>query len=127
MTADRHAIGRYSRNKGKRGERAFCLLCKEHGYDNVHRTAQVMGKTGEAGDVEGLPGIHVEVKNQERMQLYDWLAQSVRDAEANGKERIPIVAHKKNNADWIISMKASDWFKIYREYEAGLPSKTAQD
>lgn len=104
--------------KGKNGELAFCKLCKEAGYD-VHRTAQFRGNTGAAGDVEGLPGVHVEVKNQERLNLRDAIAQSVRDSEAEGKGNVPIVAHKKNNADWLITLRAKDFFEIYREWEAG--------
>ena len=29
------------------------------------------------------------------------------------------LAHKKNNADWLITMRAEDWFQLYREWEAG--------
>jgi hypothetical protein len=107
-----------SKRKGKTGELSFCRLCKEQGYD-VHRTAQFRGNTGAAGDVEGLPGVHVEVKNQERLNLRDAMAQSIRDSEAEGKGNIPIVAHKKNNADWLITLRVKDFFEIYREWEAG--------
>lgn len=105
-------MGKMSRDKGKRGERAFASLCKLNGYD-ARRTAQVRGDRDGAADVEGLPGIHVEVKWQEKMKLYDWMAQSVRDAE-KGDKNLPIVAHKKNNADWLITMQANDWFTLYR-------------
>ncbi|MBO5631639.1 MAG: hypothetical protein J5965_21425 [Aeriscardovia sp.] len=111
-------MGKAERERGKRGERLFCCLCREYGYD-AHRTAQFRGNTGAAGDVEGLPGIHVEVKNQERLNLRDAMAQSIRDSEAEGKGNIPIVAHKKNNADWLITLRAKDFFEIYREWEAG--------
>ena len=112
-------MGLFSRNKGKRGERAFASLCRDQGYD-VQRTAQCKGKTGDAGDVEGLPGIHVECKSVERLNMYDAVAQSVRDAEAEGKGNIPIVASKKRRCDWLITLRAQDFFTIYREYEAGM-------
>ncbi len=108
-------MGLFSREKGKRGEREFCSLCREQGYD-VHRTSQCRGDTGEAGDVEGLPGIHAEVKRTERLNLYDAIAQSVRDAEAEGHGNIPIVASKKSRCGWLITMRAEDFFKLYREY-----------
>lgn len=53
------------------------------------------------------------------MHLYDWIGQSIRDAEKSKDGGIPIVAHRKNNADWLVTMRAEDWFKIYREWEAG--------
>lgn len=108
-----------SKRKGKAGELAFCKLCKDAGYD-VHRTAQFRGNTGAAGDVEGLPGIHIEVKAQERLNLRDAMAQSVRDAEAASKGEMPIVAHKKAREDWLVTMRAQDFFTIYREWEAGI-------
>ena len=110
-------MGRYSREKGKRGERAFCSLCRENGYD-VHRTAQYRGNTGDAGDVDGLDGIHVEVKAVERLNIHDAMAQSVHDADAAGRGEIPIVAHKKSRCEWLVTMLAEDWFKLYREYHS---------
>ena len=64
-----------SKNKGKNGELEFCRLCHAEGYNDVHRTAQYRGNTGQAGDVEGLPGIHVEVKRNERLNIL-WSNQS---------------------------------------------------
>ncbi len=75
--------------------------------------AQHCGKGGTA-DVIGLPGIHVEVKNVERLSLRDAMAQSIRDAEPDGT--MPIVAHKKRYAPWLITMRAEDFFKMYREW-----------
>lgn len=106
-----------SRDKGKRGEREFAALCKEFGYD-AHRTAQCKGKTGQAADVEGLPGLHVEVKRTERFSLYDSMAQAKSDCAASGGSKIPIVAHRKNDCAWVVVMEAKDFLKIYAEWEA---------
>lgn len=106
-------MGRASREKGKRGEREFAALCRDEGYD-ARRSEQYAGGVDSA-DVVGLPGVHVEVKRQEQLRMEDWMAQSVRDA----GEDIPIVAHRKNNCGWLITMRAEDWFAIYREWEAG--------
>lgn len=111
-------MGKASRDKGKRGEREFALLCRDQGYD-VHRTAQYRGNTGDAGDVEGLPGLHAEVKRTEALKVWDYMSQSVRDADAEGKGNIPIVAWRKNEHPWLVILKAEDFFKLYREWEAG--------
>jgi len=102
-----------SRNKGKRGEREFAALCREHGYI-CRRGQQYNGLEGE--DVVGLPGVHVEVKRVEKLNIHDAMDQAVRDA---AKGKIPIVAHRKNHCSWLITMRAEDWFKLYREWEAG--------
>mgnify|MGYP001032553649 FL=1 len=112
-------MGKFSREKGKRGERLFVSLCKENGFDGVRRSVQYCGKTGDAADLTGLPGIHVECKFVERLNVREAMEQATHDAEESGKGGLPIVAHKKSNDGWLVTMRAEDWFRIYREYEAG--------
>ena len=108
-----------SRSKGARFERLLASKFREYGYNDARRTAQYCGNTGDASDVVGLPGIHVEAKRQEKMCLYDWMAQAIRDAAAGGGNKLPAVFHKKNNADILVTMRLEDWFNLYREWEAG--------
>ena len=77
-----------SKQKGARFERQLASLFREYGY-NARRTAQYCGNTGDASDVVGLPGIHIEAKHQETMRLYDWMSQAKRDAA--GTDTIPAV------------------------------------
>lgn len=107
-----------SKQKGARFERLLASRFRDYGYD-ARRTAQYCGNTGDASDVVGLPGIHIEAKHQERMQLYEWMAQAQRDAMANGGDVFPVVFHKKNNADILVTMTFDDWMNLYREWEAG--------
>lgn len=109
-------MGKMQRNKGRKGEIEFAHLCQDHGYKDTHRTAQHCGKTGQAGDVEGLPGIHIEVKRTEKLNLYEAMEQSMRDCEAANKGEIPIVAHRRNNKKWLIILNADDFFKLYGAY-----------
>lgn len=115
--------GKAAREKGKRGERTVASLFREYGY-GAHRTAQFKGKTGDAGDVEGVPYLHLEVKFQERMHLYDWMGQADRDSKANGKDHTPVVIHKANNKPLLVTMYFEDWINFYREWEAGNGQKT---
>ncbi len=107
-----------SRDKGARFERELAAKLREYGYD-AHRSAQYCGNTGAAADVTGLPGIHIEAKHCEKMQLYDWISQAIRDAAAAGKEEIPAVFHRKNNAGILVTLRFDDFMRIYREWEAG--------
>ena len=104
-----------SREKGKAGEREFAGLCRDQGYD-VRRTVQYAGRVEDAADVVGLPGVHVEVKRVERLVLDDAMDQAVRDHRPG---RFPVVAHRRNRGRWMITMRAEDWFEMYREWEAG--------
>lgn len=111
-------MGAFSRAKGKRGEQELVRLIKENGYE-ARRTAQYCGKTGEAADVIGLPGISVECKRVEKLNIYDAIAQATRDAEAAGRGDLPAVFHRKNNCPWLVTLRIEDFFEIYREWEAG--------
>jgi hypothetical protein len=100
--------------KGKAGELEWAKVCRANGYD-ARRGQQYNGADGSA-DVVGLPGVHSEVKRVEKLNLYDALDQSKRDARDG---EIPIVAHRKNRCEWMVSMRAEDWFKLFWEYDAG--------
>ena len=106
-----------SKEKGKRFELEVTNALKAEGY-NAHRSAQYAGNTGEAADVVGLPGIHIEAKRQEQLRLYEWMAQAVRDAKAAGRGDLPAVFFRKSNEAMMVAMRFEDWIKIYKEYEA---------
>ena len=107
-----------SKQKGKRGELEWSKLCREYGFD-VHRSQQYCGKTGNASDCVGLPGIHQEIKCVEKLNINIAMQQAISDAIANKKEKlIPIVAHKKNRREWLVTMRADDWFKLYNAHIA---------
>lgn len=108
-------MGMFSRSKGKRGERMFASLCREQGYD-VHRTSQYCGKHGTA-DVVGLPGVYVEVKYVQALNIAKAMEQSERDADAAGKDEFPIVASKRSKEPWLVTMRAMDWISMVGLYE----------
>lgn len=101
-----------SRDKGARGEREFSRLCRDQGYSEVRRGQQFSGLEGE--DIVGLPFIHVEVKRVQALNIEKAMSQSRRDGKGEQK---PIVAHRKNDCKWLITMDAEQWFELYREYE----------
>lgn len=87
-----------SRQKGAQGEREFAALLKAAGLE-ARRGQQFSGSTDSPDVVcSGLTRVHFEVKRVQAGTPYDWLAQAMRDA---GLESIPVVAHRKNNKDWI--------------------------
>ena len=97
-----------SRNKGAAGERELASKLRDYGY-NCRRGQQYSGANGDA-DVVGLPGIHIECKRVEKLNLYDAMAQSVRDARPEEK---PAVFHRKNNCEWLVTMRRDDFMKLY--------------
>lgn len=110
-------MGKMSRDKGKRFERTVAHMFRDEGYE-ARRSAQYCGKTGDAADVVGPPGIHIECKHVETSKkIYDWMDQAVRDSGKSGNK--PVVIHHRNNCDTLVTMRFEDWIEIYREWEAG--------
>jgi Holliday junction resolvase len=100
-----------SKQKGARGERELSSKLKEYGYE-TRRGQQYCGANGDA-DVVGLPGIHIECKRVERLNLYDAMSQAKSDAKNN---EIPTVFHRKDRCKWLVTMELEDWIKLYREF-----------
>jgi len=94
--------------KGKVGEREWRDVLIEHGYTDARRGQQYAGSP-ESPDVacESLP-IHWEVKRVEHLNLEKAMQQAIEDC--GGKS--PMVAHRKNSGEWLVTMRAEDFFKI---------------
>ena len=99
-----------SRSKGKRGELELSRALREYGFE-CRRGQQYCGTNGDA-DVIGLPGIHIECKRVEHLNLYDAIGQSARDAP---EDELPAVFHRKNHCPWLVTMLLDDWVQIYGE------------
>lgn len=103
-----------SRAKGAAGERELAKKLREYGFD-ARRGQQFSGANGDA-DVVGLPGIHIECKRVERLNIYDAVDQAKRDAREG---EFPSVFHRKNRCDWLVTMPLDAWMMLYREWFAG--------
>ena len=113
MTKTKSQIGKSSKARGKRGELSLVHALRDAGFTEARRTSQYCGKAG-TSDVTGLPGIHVEVKNVQRLNIWEALAQSKRDSEADGNDDIPAVFFKRNRSGWYVVLPLPDFIKLYK-------------
>ena len=51
------------------------------------------------------------MKRTEKLNIYTAMQQAKLDAAG---VRMPIVAHRRNRDEWLITMKADDWFSLYK-------------
>lgn len=105
-----------SRRKGADFERKLAGLLREYGYSDSRRGQQYSGINGDA-DVVGLPYIHIEAKAVEKLNLYDAMEQSKRDARP---DEIPVVIHKKNRRNILVTLELEEFMKMYKEFEKGV-------
>ena len=116
-----------SREKGKKGEIEISHILQGYGYE-TRRGQQFNGANGDA-DVVGLPGIHLEIKRVERLNIDKALEQSIRDTYADeirqGTDLIPVVMHRSNNdrkkdstkGTWKVTLRLDDFMKLYQAWD----------
>lgn len=85
-----------SRAKGAAGEREFAHWLTDHGFP-ASRGCQFQGGPDSPDIRCTILPVHFEVKRVEAFNAYESLAQAQRDC--GGK--ISVVAHRRNNRDWI--------------------------
>ena len=92
--------------KGPLAEAQIVGFLRETWFPNAER--RVMGGNRDRGDVSGIPGVTIEIKNRAEMQLAEWVDEANREA-ANGPDgEIGIVWHKRRGkgspGDWYVTM-----------------------
>ena len=102
-----------SRAKGKRGELELARLLTAEGFPAT-RGQQHRGGPG-SPDVlcPSLP-VHWEVKRTERLRLYEALEQARVESPP---DKLPIVAHRASQREWVAILRLTDLLAILRESE----------
>lgn len=108
-------MGSKSQRKGRCAELELTRLLQAHGIPAEPGKAVSYGSTP---DITGVPGIHVEVKRRENVNLSAALAQAAADAE-RFRDGVPTVFHRKNREDWRVTMLLNDWLTLYQAAESG--------
>lgn len=101
-----------SKRKGTAGERELAAVLREYGYD-TQRGQQFCGGI-DSPDVKGLPGIHIECKRTENLNIHKAYQQAVRDADGKA---IPVVFHRRNREKWMATLSLDDLMEMYQVWE----------
>lgn len=103
-------MSRYQQRKGAEGEKELASLLRSYGY-----SVQWGGSAtyGTVPDCYGLPGIHIECKRVEKLNVSEAMKQSIRDA-LRFRDGLPALFHRKNRESWLVTMRLEDWMKLYR-------------
>lgn len=101
--------GSSSPRKGANGERELAAVLREYGYD-IERGGSM--SFGEIPDLTGLPGVHIEVKRRERLNVPEAMKQAQRDSE-RFRDGAPAVFHRRSRESWLVTMRLTDWIDLY--------------
>lgn len=102
-----------SRDKGARYERRVAEMLREYGYE-AERGCQHSGGKDSPDVKHNMKGIHIEAKAVEKLNIWNALAQSERDA---GTDEIPIVIFKRNRGKDYVALSFTDFMKLFQAYE----------
>lgn len=103
-------MGKSSQRKGRDGERELRDVLQDYGYQ-VECGEPV--SFGTVPDLVGLPGIHIECKRVEKLNVPEAMRQAVRDSE-RFRDGMPVLFHRRNRQPWLVTMRLDDWMKVYR-------------
>ncbi len=101
-------MGKSSQRKGADGERELAAILRERGYD-IKRGSSL--SYGEVPDLMGLPGVHIEVKRMERLNVPEAMTQVIRDAARFGGASS--LFHRRSRSPWLVTMRLTDWLELY--------------
>lgn len=104
-------MGKASQRKGAAGERELAGKLREYGFD-IRRGGSL--SFGEVPDLVGLPGVHIECKRVERLNVPEAMQQAITDSErfADG---IPALFHRRNRQPWLVTLRLEDFMALYQE------------
>lgn len=101
--------------KGAGAERDVVAYLKEW-FPYVDR--RLAGATLDKGDISGIPGCTIEIKNHATMKLAEWTEELLVEM-ANDKAWTGVVVHKRkgrgNPADWYATMPVHVWVELLRK------------
>ena len=101
-----------SRQKGKRGELELAQALRTAGYANARRSAQYCGNTGEAPDITGVEGLHIECKRREQIQDEAFIQQAEKEAK---KGTVPVVMYRRSREKWKVCLRLDVFMLIWNE------------
>lgn len=103
-------MGKTSQRKGADGERELVETLKGYGFETQRGGSETFGTVP---DLTGLPGIHIEVKRVERLNISEAMKQAICDS-LRFRDGLPAVFHRRNRQSWLVTMRLADWMTLYR-------------
>ena len=98
------------KQKGKAGELELCGVLREAGFD-ARRSQQYCGAAGDADIQHSIPGLHIECKRVEKLNVLKAYEQAQGDAKPH---ETPVVMHRCNRAPWLVTMSLADFLALLK-------------
>ena len=103
-------MSRSQQRKGAEGERELAARLREYGYE-IERGGSL--SFGEVPDLVGLPGVHIECKRVERLNVPEAMQQAVKDS-LRFRDGMPALFHRRNRQPWLVTIRLEDFMELYQ-------------
>jgi hypothetical protein len=111
-----------AKQKGTAAETAVVQYLRAAGFIQAER--RTLNGTKDRGDIAGIPGVVIEVKNCARQELPAWVAEAEIERD-NDHASLGVVWHKRrgkgNPGDWFVTMSGAQFAALLREQQ-GMPA-----
>lgn len=84
--------------KGSAAERAVAKWLADHGWPDAERRYDA-GRHDDRGDIRGVPGVTIEVKNHQRIDLAGWMKELEQEMGNSGDSVGFVVVKKRGTTD----------------------------
>lgn len=105
-----------SKRKGTSAETAVVAYLRAQGFIQAERRA--LGGSQDRGDIAGIPGVVIEVKNCARAELAAWTDEAVAEGANDGAD-VSVVWHKRrgrgNPGAWFVTMTGEQFAALLYE------------
>ena len=102
-----------AKRKGSQAERDVVAYLKANGYPYADR--RVAGATLDKGDISGVLGVTIEIKNHARLDLAGWLAELEVEMK-NDNAWTGVVIHKRKGkgdvGEWYATLPVKVWLAL---------------
>lgn len=107
-----------SKAKGTAAETAVVRFLQAAGFAQAER--RTLGGTQDRGDIAGIPGVVIEVKNCARQELPAWVAEAELERD-NDRASLGVVWHKRRGTTdpgrWFVTMSGDQFAALLREQQ----------
>jgi hypothetical protein len=103
------------RTKGAAAEREIVHILHDAGWKDARRTSDGREQTARGDIANGPPGVHLEVKRHERLNVPKALRQV--ESDANPLD-IPVLVHRPSRQDWCATLPLDELLALLKLREA---------
>ena len=112
------------KRKGDKAERDVASYLAAHGFPYAER-AYGAGRPDDVGDIDGIPGVGVEVKNHKTITIPAWLDELETEMFNANAQHGAVIAKRRGStdvADWYALMPVEAWTHLLVEAGYGDPN-----